>query len=68
MFGFEKVDDMRDLKLNKMYIDIGASSKEEAAAKVNIGDSCRYPSGSASSKDGGLSARRWIIGSVVQCS
>ncbi|HHV94557.1 MAG TPA: M42 family metallopeptidase [Firmicutes bacterium] len=39
VFGFEKVDDMRDLKLNKMYIDIGASSKEEAAAKVNIGDS-----------------------------
>ncbi|NLY30503.1 MAG: M42 family metallopeptidase [Firmicutes bacterium] len=39
VFGFEKLDDIKDLKLNKMYIDIGAGSREEAMAKVNIGDS-----------------------------
>lgn len=38
VFGMEKLDDMKDLKLPKMYLDIGCSSKEEAAQKVSIGD------------------------------
>lgn len=37
-FGMEKMDDMKDLKINKMFIDIGASSREEAKQKVKIGD------------------------------
>lgn len=41
--GMEKLDDMKDLALDKMFIDIGASSKEEAMKKVNIGDvACFY--------------------------
>ena len=34
---------MKDLALNKMFIDIGACSKEEAMKKVNVGDAaCFY--------------------------
>ncbi len=41
--GMEKLDEIKDLKLNKMFIDIGASSKEEAMEKVNVGDvACFY--------------------------
>lgn len=36
--GREKLDNMKDLKLSKMYIDIGAVSKEKALEKVKIGD------------------------------
>lgn len=38
----EPVDDMSKLKLENMYIDIGARSKDEAEEKVNIGDICIY--------------------------
>ncbi len=38
----EPVDDSSKIKLDKMYIDIGAFSKEEAEEKVNIGDICIY--------------------------
>ncbi|MDR7869977.1 MAG: M42 family metallopeptidase [Tissierellaceae bacterium] len=38
----EPVDDASKIKLDKMYIDIGAFSKEEAEEKVNIGDICIY--------------------------
>ena len=40
--GFEKLEQMKDLKLNKMYIDIGANTLEEAKALVNIGDAAIY--------------------------
>lgn len=40
----EPVDDISKLKLENMYIDIGAMSKEEAERKVNIGDICIYKS------------------------
>jgi len=33
----EKIENMKDLKLNKMFIDIGARSKEEAQQLVKIG-------------------------------
>ncbi len=42
VFGREKLDDIKDLKLNKMYIDIGVTSREEAEGKVGIGDSAVY--------------------------
>lgn len=38
VFGVERLDSMKDLTMNKMFIDIGASSREEALEKVNIGD------------------------------
>lgn len=38
----EPVDDISKLKLENMYIDIGAISKEEAEKRVNIGDICIY--------------------------
>jgi len=34
----EKLEDMKNLQLSKMYIDIGARSREEALKMVNIGD------------------------------
>lgn len=41
--GMEHLDEMKNLKLEKMYIDIGAKNKEEAMKKVNIGDvACFY--------------------------
>lgn len=40
----EPVDDISKLKLENMYIDIGAFSKEEAEQKVSIGDICIYKS------------------------
>lgn len=38
----EPMDDPSKLKLENMYIDIGAFSKEEAESKVKIGDICIY--------------------------
>ncbi|MDR3288606.1 MAG: M42 family metallopeptidase [Peptococcaceae bacterium] len=40
--GVEKLDKLSDLKLEKLYIDIGAASEEEAAVKVGIGDSAVF--------------------------
>lgn len=37
-----ELEDIRNLKLGKMYIDIGAKSKDEAKALVNIGDVAVY--------------------------
>ena len=34
----EALDHIKDLKLEKMYIDIGVDSKEKAQEKINIGD------------------------------
>lgn len=38
VFGMEELDDMKDLMLNKMYIDIGAKTREKALEKVQIGE------------------------------
>ncbi|NLY53561.1 MAG: M42 family metallopeptidase [Firmicutes bacterium] len=38
VFGTEQLDAMKDLTMSKMFIDIGAASREEAAEKVRIGD------------------------------
>ena len=40
--GIEKYDDIKNLKMSKLYIDIGVASKEEAQKKVSIGDSAVY--------------------------
>ena len=40
----EPVDDISKLKLENMFIDIGAFSKEEAEQKISIGDICIYKS------------------------
>ncbi len=36
--SMEKLDDIKKLSLQKMYIDIGAVDREDAAAKVKVGD------------------------------
>jgi len=36
--GMEKMDKTKDLKLEKMFIDIGASSRAEAESAVRVGD------------------------------
>ncbi|HLR34400.1 MAG TPA: M42 family metallopeptidase [Tissierellales bacterium] len=41
----EPMEDSSRIELDKMYIDIGAFSKEEAEQKVKIGDICVYKSG-----------------------
>lgn len=38
VIGSEKLEAQKDLTINKLFIDIGATTKEEAMAKVNIGD------------------------------
>ncbi|MCW3489974.1 M42 family metallopeptidase [Dethiobacter alkaliphilus] len=40
--GMEKLDDIKKLSLDKLYIDIGAKDREEAAKKVKIGDVATY--------------------------
>ncbi|MDI6894371.1 MAG: M42 family metallopeptidase [Bacillota bacterium] len=42
VFGHEKLDDPKDLKFEKMFVDIGASSREEAGEKVRIGDAAAF--------------------------
>ena len=36
--GMENLSEMKDLKLNKMFIDIGATDRDSASKKVSIGD------------------------------
>jgi endoglucanase len=40
----EKIENMKDLKFSKMYIDIGASTKKEAEKVVSIGDAAAFVS------------------------
>ncbi|MGB9812299.1 MAG: M42 family metallopeptidase [Thermovenabulum sp.] len=42
VIGVEKIDDMKELKMKRLFIDIGASSKEEAMSKVKVGDMATY--------------------------
>ncbi len=42
VIGAERIDDPKDLKNKKLFIDIGASSKKEAETKVRVGDSCGF--------------------------
>lgn len=38
----EKLENMKDLRLGKMYIDIGCTSKEEAEKYVKVGDAASF--------------------------
>ena len=40
--GSDKIEDLKDLKLEKLFIDIGASSREEAQRLVEVGDVATY--------------------------
>lgn len=40
--GMEKLDDIKKLTLDKLYIDIGAKDREEAKEKVKVGDIATY--------------------------
>jgi len=42
VIGCERIEDPKDLRLNKLYIDIGAGSREEASKKVRVGDSAAF--------------------------
>ncbi len=42
--AMEKLDDIKKLAFDKMYIDIGASSREEASTRVKVGDMAVYQS------------------------
>lgn len=40
--GAEKLDDIKDLKLDRMFIDIGAAGREEAAARTPVGSTAVF--------------------------
>jgi len=40
--GYEWMEDFKDLKLDKMFIDIGCASKEESLKHVQVGDAAAY--------------------------
>ncbi len=42
VFGVEKLDNIKDIKMEHLYIDIGTSSKEETEKLVRIGDFASY--------------------------
>ncbi len=42
VIGCERIEDPKDLRLNKLYIDIGAGSREEASEKVKVGHSAAF--------------------------
>ncbi|MCT4619504.1 MAG: M42 family metallopeptidase [Marinisporobacter sp.] len=42
--GMEHLEDIKKLKLEKMYIDIGVKSKEEVSKRINIGDVASFHS------------------------
>ena len=42
VIGSDRVDDPKDMKTEKLFVDIGAKNKEEASAKVKVGDSAAF--------------------------
>ncbi|MEW6546986.1 MAG: M42 family metallopeptidase [Bacillota bacterium] len=40
--GVEKLDDIKDLRVEKLFVDIGAPSRDEALKKVNVGDAAAF--------------------------
>jgi len=42
VIGVEHLEDKKDFRLEKLYIDIGVKNKEEALKLVNIGDSASF--------------------------
>ena len=54
---YEKEERDKAIKIDNMYIDIGASSKEEASKMVGIGDYVSFDSGFTAFGDGLISAK-----------
>jgi endoglucanase len=44
IIGAERLEDMKDLQLSHLYVDIGASSKQEALDAVRLGDTAAFVS------------------------
>jgi putative aminopeptidase FrvX len=42
VIGSERIEDPKDLKLEKLYIDIGARDRQEALARVRVGHSAAF--------------------------
>ena len=42
VIGQEKIKESRELDINRYYIDIGSANREEALAKIKIGDTAVY--------------------------
>ncbi len=42
VIGNERIDEPKDMRMEKLFIDIGATNKKEAEAKVRVGDSCAF--------------------------
>jgi len=42
VIGSERLEDSKDLKHEKLFVDIGAKDKKAAEAKVQVGDSCAF--------------------------
>lgn len=42
VIGIEKVDDPKDIKIEKMFIDIGAKDRADAERKVRVGDMAAF--------------------------
>lgn len=40
--GVEKLDSMKDLKMDSLFIDIGATNREEAREQVDVGSAATY--------------------------
>jgi len=49
--GMEKLEEIKDLKLDKMFIDIGLSSKKEVIKRINVGDVATFCSPFVYQKD-----------------
>ena len=45
VIGAEKIDDLKQLTLEKLFIDIGATSAEEAKTKVTVGEIAAFDHG-----------------------
>ena len=45
VIGAEKIDDIKELTLEKLFIDVGASSEAEAKAKVGVGEMAAFDHG-----------------------
>lgn len=42
VIGSDRVDDAKDMKIEKLFIDVGAKDKKDAEAKVGVGTSCAF--------------------------
>ena len=60
----ENIDDIKNIKLEKMYIDIAAKSQEDAEKLVSVGDMAVFESGTTL-QNGRIISDQWITESDV---